>query len=134
VTSIGDGSFYGCKSLANVTIPNGVTSIGGGAFNGCDNLKAYVYENSYAEEYCIDWSIPYVLHGDFTYTVSNSCGELDSEFADEATITGYTGSATELVIPSTLGGLPVVAIGLDAFAECDSLTSILTRLWFVTNA
>lgn len=39
--------------------------------------------------------------GDFTYTVSN----------DEVTITGYTGSGGALVIPDTIDGDNVVAIG-----------------------
>ena len=40
------------------------------------------------------------VEGDFTYTVSDT----------EATIVKYTGSATELVIPSTLGGYTVTSI------------------------
>ena len=43
--------------------------------------------------------------GDFTYTVSNG----------EATITGYTGYAGDVDIPSTLDGYPVTAIGDGAF-------------------
>ena len=60
----------------------------------------------------------------FTYTVSDG----------EATITDYTGSATDLTIPSTLDGYPVTSIGDWAFAWCvsrptsvaipDSVTSI----------
>ena len=41
-----------------------------------------------------------------------------------ATVTGYTGSATELIIPSTLDGHPVKAIGKDAFAFNSNLTSV----------
>ena len=32
VTNVGDGAFYGCKSLVNATIPTSVTKIGGNAF------------------------------------------------------------------------------------------------------
>ena len=39
-------------------------------------------------------------------------------------VTDYTGTATEVVIPSEYNGLPVTSIGDAAFAECSSLTSI----------
>ena len=35
VTSIGFGSFYCCRRLTSVTIPNRVTSISSSAFSGC---------------------------------------------------------------------------------------------------
>ena len=40
VTSIGNGAFYGCSSLKNIKIPEGVTSIGWGAFDGCSSLTS----------------------------------------------------------------------------------------------
>ncbi|MBE5747485.1 MAG: leucine-rich repeat domain-containing protein [Clostridiales bacterium] len=42
VTSIGDGAFRGCTSLTSVVIPERVTSIGGYAFYGCSSLTEIV--------------------------------------------------------------------------------------------
>jgi hypothetical protein len=42
----------------------------------------------------------------------------------KVTITGYTGPGGEIAIPSTIGGLPVVAIGSYAFDSCLSLTGV----------
>ena len=39
-------------------------------------------------------------------------------------VTDYTGTATEVVIPVTYDGLPVTSIGDAAFFDCSSLTSI----------
>lgn len=52
--------------------------------------------------------------GDFTYTITDG----------KAQITRYTGGATVLTIPSTLGGVEVTSIGLSAFINCDTLTSV----------
>ena len=62
------------------------------------------------------FSIPVLANteGDFEFTISNG----------EATVTGYTGSETDLVIPDTLGGNPVVAIGFIAFQRSYDLVSI----------
>ena len=39
LTSIGDGAFYGCKSLVKLNLPSELRSIGRYAFYGCSNLK-----------------------------------------------------------------------------------------------
>ena len=39
-------------------------------------------------------------------------------------ITGYTGAGGDVVVPSTLGGLPVTNIGYRAFYNCRGLTRI----------
>ena len=46
VTSIGDGAFYDCSSLASVTIPNSVTRIGESAFRYCSSLQSVTIPNS----------------------------------------------------------------------------------------
>ena len=49
--------------------------------------------------------LPLVGQGQFTFTTNNGV----------ITITGYTGTDSVLVIPSTTNGYPVVSIGDDAF-------------------
>ena len=43
VTSIGDGAFFDCDSLTNITIPDSVTSIGDWAFDYCYSLTTVYY-------------------------------------------------------------------------------------------
>ncbi|MDR1230686.1 MAG: leucine-rich repeat domain-containing protein [Spirochaetaceae bacterium] len=55
--------------------------------------------------------------------------ELEKDFTTSAnstrvTITGYTGSGTDIVIPATIGGQPVTAIGYNAFRN-NKLTSVI---------
>lgn len=58
-----------------------------------------------------------------TVTVSNVATGSDFIFSN-GTITGYTGTGGNVVIPSSIGGVSVTSIGDNAFNECSSLTSI----------
>ena len=58
--------------------------------------------------------------GDYYYTLVDVLGET----TNEATITDYVGSATDLVIPTKLDGYYVKTIGSSAFKNCTSLTSV----------
>ncbi len=51
----------------------------------------------------------------FDYTITDN----------SATITDYTGPGGSVVVPATLGGVPVVSIGPDAFVLATAVTSIL---------
>ena len=46
VTSIGNGTFYGCRSLSNIGIPSCVTNIANFLFCGCRSLSDIVIPDS----------------------------------------------------------------------------------------
>ena len=46
ITSIGYGSFQGCKSIENINIPSGVSFIDSNAFKGCISLKEITLPNA----------------------------------------------------------------------------------------
>lgn len=129
VTSIGYKAFYMCESLANVNIPESVTSIGEYAFYGCKGLSTVYYDASEAEWNSIlvgDRNSP-LLSAQIVFSEEDDLlpEGLEYEIIDgEVTITDYTGSAAELVIPSTIDGYPVTSIGNWAFYDCSSLESI----------
>ena len=59
-------------------------------------------------------ALPVSLEAQFTYTTNNN----------QISITKYTGSASELVIPAEVNGKPVTSIGNSAFSFCTRLTSV----------
>ena len=157
VEEIESYAFYGCDSLENVTLPEGVKDIREYAFYNCKKLKSIsipedvISISDYAFYYCEKLSTVYYggteeqwdkisIGSGNTYLTKAKrlySGETEDpaermgisyEIADgKVTVTGYTGILTELVIPATIEGYPVTAIGDWAFELCRNLKSVQVK-------
>jgi len=136
VTSIGAAAFSGCTGLTGVTIPANVTSIGNDAFRNCTNLASASFMgpapsmgtgvfDSAASGFTIYYFNGATGFDEGPWTAYQTANLGYSINTDQVTITGYTGSGGALVIPSTIGGLPVTGIGNAAFQSNTSLTSVV---------
>ena len=109
VKVIGNGAFYGCRSLTNINIPNSVTTIGDGAFGGCDSITNINIPNS----------VTMIGEGAFGY-----CDSLSSINIPNSVTTigegafGYCDSLTDINIPNS-----VTTIENRAFFCCSNLPS-----------
>jgi hypothetical protein len=139
VPSIGVGTFWDCSSLTSVTIGSGVTSIGDFAFNDCSGITHFVFTGNAPTLEPESFSgVPF----DATVRYSSAATGWEATFGgltavadyldvltystanNQVTITGYTGTGGVVIIPASIGGAPVTAIGENAFLDSSSLTSV----------
>ena len=128
VTEIGNSAFSNCTFLKSISIPNAVTTIGENAFHGCYKLVLLNVPNTVASigfnafydiaDVIYDGSATGSPWGAHTVngTVENGFVYADSE---KKILLGYVGNGGDITIPNT-----VVSICDNAFADCDSITSV----------
>ena len=131
LTVIGDTAFKNCKQLAAFNLPLGLYDFGDHVFAGCDKLT----------EEAIDDILDKDKLGDFSAELNVDEGR------PTISIESYSGKSEKVVVPASIGGIPVTAIegmafsgfkniehvilpegltsiGWDAFEDCTALTSI----------
>ncbi|MBE6567347.1 MAG: TIR domain-containing protein [Ruminococcaceae bacterium] len=110
VTSIGAFAFYGCDSLASITIPDSVTSIGSYAFSGCSSIISITIPDGVTSigksAFSGCSSITSITIPDGVTSIGNSA------------FSGCTGLVS-VTIPDS-----VTSIGEAAFYSCSGLTTI----------
>ena len=107
VTRIGTKTFSGCTSLAKVTIPEGVTWIGTETFSGCTSLAKVTISGSVTK---IGGAAFYGCTSLADVTIPEGVTRIETE-----TFYGCT-SLSEVTIPES-----VTEIGLNVFSGCDNL-------------
>lgn len=115
VTTIGEGAFDYCYSLASIVLPNSVTCIGNVAFEGCQNLTSVTIPENVTE-------IGYAVFA-ACYNLKEFKGKFASDggrclIKDNAIIAYANASGTEYTIPDN-----VTTIWYGTFLLCD-LTEI----------
>lgn len=112
VIKIGNNAFYKCSSLTQISIPSSVTSVCIGAFEGCTSLKQ------------VSFVIPSLVSSIDEYSFRGCSSLIQITIPQSVTSIGigaFDGctSLTQISIPSF-----ITSIGLGAFCGCSSLTQI----------
>lgn len=130
-----DGAFLGCSNLKTVTLPDSIHEIGYDVFKDCVSLETVYYEgteedfkslpiysgNNYFKNAAVVYNYDYDEIATpsspiYSYTLTDG----------KAIITGLDAltSVDDLIIPGTLDGYPIIAIGDSAFKNFINLTSV----------
>ena len=148
VTSIDGDAFCNCSHLTSVTIGKSVTSIAFNAFRYCykivevKNLSALdITVGSSDNGYVGCWAKRVYKEGE-SYLSTEKDGYIIYDDGTDKILVGYTGTATDLTLPSGITQIyqcafyksssltsivipdSVTSIGNSAFSACSSLTSI----------
>ena len=148
------GAFRNCASLEQIALPENLKTIGDEAFLGCTALREVVIPDSVVEwgADCFEPETVLMAYDDREIAVPRNQGESqvfyimkvgrkESPAEDfqvqtvngQITVTSYVGKDYEVIVPAEINGIPVTAIGENAFSSRYGVESVilpegLTRL------
>lgn len=146
VSAIGEYAFASCTALNGVHLPVSLESVGAHAFDGCSNLNfvefeknvtfvgeeafvncgEYIFFRAYPGTAPADYADAHGIFYEYNYDELYDGGYVYNVlYGEEAAVVGYTGSASDLVIPASLGGYPVTMIAPEAFQSRTDITSVV---------
>lgn len=129
VMSIGKEAFSYCESLKSIRIPKSVTSIGEDAFLWCSSsMTIFCQAERKPKGWIYGWngnsSVLWGCDGGGNYR--NFIYRVDVKNEERfATILGYSGKESDIIIPSTIDGIKVKRIDDEAFSYCDPMESVV---------
>lgn len=122
--TIEDGAFLGCAALTELEIPESVAELGEACFESWTKLTGN--DNSIAGDYAKAVGLNYGETVQATPAPKDTSAYYQYKIRNGgAVITGYLGEESTVVIPSSLGGYPVQAIGEDAFSSCYAVERVI---------
>jgi hypothetical protein len=128
VTAVASSAFLSNTSVTSVTVPSSVVMIGSNAFKGCSGLAAAYFSGSppalgssaFANT-ASGFTVYSFNNSGFSEPIWNGYASANLSYttaSGTATITGYSGPAGAIILPASINGEPVGAIGANAFEEC----------------
>ncbi len=143
VTAIEDAFFWACQYLTEIKFPEGFTAISKQALGNCPQLKTLYLPSTlvsigdsatnlstgitdiYFNGTRAQWAqVAIGTSNENLLKATVHCTD-DPKFEySNGVITKYIGKDSEVVIPSEIAGETITAIGDNAFANCDFITSI----------
>ncbi len=149
VTKISDGDFKNCHFITSITVPNTVTSVKAAGvyslFEGCSKLMELIDKTDLSLGNYANGNA--LVHKESSKIVNNNGYEFITDIKGNHYLLDYTGTETELVLPSDYNGEPysikeyafslrnnitsvtisegVKSVGEYAFANCYNLTNVV---------
>lgn len=144
VTILDNACFDECTKLESLYIPDSVVRIEDGVFHGCSSLKKVYYSGSKEQWDKIQFGTSgttgegngittnaSLWNAEIVYSSGGTDMDGQEEYYEyketdgKIEITGYTGPAQPLTIPSQINGYDVTCIGEYAFSGCVGITEVI---------